>query len=84
MYQYRIEVNGVAGPVLDSAPLERWTRVAEICDARGGHAILYRRLVLPLTSEDSDLFPEAMRLGGKGDSDGWLVLPWEVFAEIEA
>jgi hypothetical protein len=77
-FQYKISVNGAEGRILDSSPDKDWKRIAEFLEARGGHAILYRRFIttpdiLPLLADKTGI----IRLGDV------VVCPWRIIAELE-
>lgn len=77
-YQYRITINGEAGPIVDNNPTAGWSTIASFIEDRGGIATLHRRLVT-----DDSILPMLT------DRTGYLVLkdkvisPWIVLAEVE-
>lgn len=79
-FQYLVEVNQNKGPVLETYPSQQWAKIAEQAEARGFHAVLYRRGVYGL-----DIRPTLT------DETGWVFLhkadlalaPWEIFAEVD-
>lgn len=80
MYQYRITVNDVSGPITEY-PGDKWANTAEQSDERGYSAKLERRLVTDLGL--LDFFPDGLPKGYLKLKDQ-IVCAWETFAEIRA
>ena len=80
MSQYRIEITGgVMAEITETLPTERWERLAEDAESRGGvSAKLLRRSI------HSPDFDRRMLANDKG----WMFLktctisPWEILAEL--
>ena len=76
--QWRITFNGSVSAITDEYPGERWARIAEVCESRGGEALLEERLV----TDDLDI------LQTLADTKGWMTLgkqvvsPWRTSAEM--
>jgi len=79
MYQYKITVNGAQGPVLNEYPALGWQAIADALEARGGHAVLYRRLV----ADSVDVADVTLVYGSHIKAGGKLVFRWTVFAELD-
>jgi hypothetical protein len=75
-YQYRLTFNGATGPILDEYPGQRWAQVAEICESRGGEAVLERRLVTT-----ADILPLLTDRSGWMEFGTQVVSPWETWAQ---
>lgn len=75
--QWKILYNGTESAIADIYPGDRWTRIADTLDGRGGHAVLYGR-----TINEADI------LGMLADTTGWIRLgdraisPWQILSEI--
>jgi len=61
--QWRISFNGKVFPITNEYPGERWKRIADVCEVRGGEALLEERLVT-----DLDI------LQTLADRTGWMTL----------
>jgi hypothetical protein len=77
-YQYRITANGSTGPVLDAYPGQWWAQIAEVCENRGGQAILERRLITT-----ADILPLLADRSGWMELGAQVVSPWEILAQLD-
>lgn len=79
--QYRVRIDGMIGPVLDTYPSDRWSKVVDFCEQRGTNAALERRLVtdpgICEFFEDGKLPCGWMRFGDL------VICDWEVCAEYQ-
>jgi len=71
-------MNGTTGPVLNEYPGRRWAQIAEICESRGGEAVLERRVITT-----ADILPLLTDRSGWLELGAQVVSPWETWAQLE-
>ena len=74
-YQYRVTVNGTQGPI-EAYPGEKWTRIGDMIEERGGKATLERRFVTDKTF--LEFKPDNVIVLGEK-----VITRWSIVAELE-